>query len=305
MRVNNLNLPYVLIIIAAIIWGTSFVAVRWGLEYLHPTIFAFLRFTLASLIFLPFALKKFKNIKQLLLTKAIIAIGFFNSLAFICQFIGQQFTTAGKSSLFVNFYIIIVPLVAPLFLKEKYSWKVLVSAVIGFVGVFFVTTNLNFQQIAEGTVKGDLITLGSGIGWTFYIIITKRFLDKNEKISVLELFFGTTLWTSLFLALVLPFGIVGQTIEGITAQFTWQAITALLYLSCFCTIGAFILYVYGLKLANAGESSILLLIEVLVSFTLEGFVYKEIPAIWTIVGSVMILFAVVLNSVQFKLIKRN
>ena len=114
-----------LVAAAALLWGTSFVAVRWGLENeMNPLFFVSLRFLIAALLFLPIAMLKVAGIKRLLLSPSIILLGFINAIGFAFQFIGQKFTTAGNASLFVNFYVILVPLLAPLLLPERYSWRI-------------------------------------------------------------------------------------------------------------------------------------------------------------------------------------
>lgn len=56
-----------LVAIAAVLWGSSFVAIRWGLEEgIDSIVFASLRFVLTTLLFLPFAIMKIKGLKKLI-----------------------------------------------------------------------------------------------------------------------------------------------------------------------------------------------------------------------------------------------
>ncbi len=298
-QISNMY-PLLLIVLAAILWGTSFIAVRWGLEYITPVLFVFFRFSLAVIILTPFFLSRIQKIKKLLLKKDVIIIGLINALAFLSQFIGQQNTTAGKASLFVNFYVIIVPIFSPLVLKEKYHWSVLISGVIGVSGVFFISTNLNFSQLSKGTIMGDLIILLSSLAWTAYIIISKNFLNKNPKHSSFDIFSVTLLWTTLFLLSCLPFVFFQYSIREISLQITFESVLAVCYLSIICTVVAFGLYTYGLKQIEAGPSSILMLIEVLVAFVLEAILFTEIPTIWTITGGILVFFSIVIISIREK-----
>ena len=290
----------ILVLIAALLWGTSFVAIEWGFKEstINPILFVFLRFILASLVFLPIALFKISGLKRLLISKEIIMIAFCNAIAFLLQFLGQQHTTAGKASLFVNFYAIIVPLFAPLILPEKYSWRVLVSAILGFSGAFFVTTNLNFSEITSGTIKGDLLTLGSGLAWTAYILLSKKLLEKKKEQSGIGIFFGTVVWTTVFLGFALPIALVNKTWSEISSQFNWQAIIAIIYLAIVCTASAFAIYMEGLKRSEAGESAIYMLLEVVVAFILGWIIFKTEYQTWEIVGTILIVFAILFVSIK-------
>ena len=72
-----------LVSIAALLWGTSFVVIEWGFanSTIDPLLFVFLRFAIAAILFLPIAIYKMKGIKKLLLSKPIILIGLFNAFA--------------------------------------------------------------------------------------------------------------------------------------------------------------------------------------------------------------------------------
>lgn len=122
--------------------------------------------------------------------------------------------------MFVNFYVVLVPLLAPYFLKEKHSIKVIASAMLGLLGAFFVTTNMNFKENTVDSIKGNLLTLCSGVLWTVYIIISKKHLERNEELTGMAVFFGTTVWSAVFLGLITPFILINKSWNQIVAGFT-------------------------------------------------------------------------------------
>ncbi|MHA1303938.1 MAG: DMT family transporter, partial [Candidatus Heimdallarchaeaceae archaeon] len=232
-------------------------------------------------------------------------IGFFNSMAFFFQYLGQDLTTAGKAALFVNFYVIVVPLLSPYFLNEDHSLKVIISAIIGFSGVFLVSTNLNFGELMAGTFLGDMLTFVASVAWTGYILVSKKYLEQDNSITEIDVFFGSIFWSTIFLTPGLLFYFFKK--PSITFQFSFQVLFSLLYLVLFCTIGAFLIYLYALKMAKAGESSIFLLLEIVVAFILEivlSFFFPRIfenviPGLWTTIGAFMIISAVFIVSINF------
>ncbi len=171
---------------------------------------------------------------------------------------------------------------------------------LGLLGAFFVTTNMNFKEITVDSIKGNLLTLCSGVLWTVYIIISKKHLEKNEELTGMTVFFGTTVWSAVFLVLITPFVLINKSWNTIVAGFTWKSIGAVVYLAIVCTVVAFALYMEGLKKAKEGESSVFMLLEVVIAFLLEWIIFSTIPEMWTAIGAEMIVLAVLITSIKFQ-----
>jgi drug/metabolite transporter (DMT)-like permease len=75
----------------------------------------------------------------------------------------MRYTTASKSSLLVNLSVVWVTVLSLLILKERFSRKKLSGTALGLVGVFFITTNLNLLELAQGMILGDGVVFLSGI----------------------------------------------------------------------------------------------------------------------------------------------
>ncbi len=292
-----------LVTLSASIWGTSFVVIRWGLEYIDPLSFVFLRFLVATILLFPLMILKKRSIKQIIKKKEIILIGFFNAISFFFQYLGQDLTTAGKAAIFVNFYVIIVPLIAPFFLNEKRNLNVIIAAIMGIIGVFFVSTNMNLSSLTNGRFLGDLLTFISTIGWAGYVIASKRYFNDSNKNNPLDVFFGSIFWNSLFLSPSFAYSLFFN--AGQPIRFSFQFLLSLFYLVLFCTIGAFLIYLHALNLGKAGESSIFLLIEIVVAFILEIILSFLLPSIftnvipgkWSIVGIFTIILAIIITTI--------
>ena len=62
------------LIVAALIWGTAFVAQTTGMEHIGPLTFTNLRFLIGGLIVLPLAVKEIPNFKKSLNKKFFILV---------------------------------------------------------------------------------------------------------------------------------------------------------------------------------------------------------------------------------------
>ena len=111
------------LILATIIWGSTFVAQSVGVEKIGPLTFLAVRCILAVLALL--AAMFFRNGKNAIvllsnprLWKAGIPCGVALFVATALQQIGLIYTTAGKAGFITSMYILLVPILG-LFLKKK------------------------------------------------------------------------------------------------------------------------------------------------------------------------------------------
>ena len=132
-----------LTILAGVLWGTSFPAIKIGLEFVDPYMFVFLRMSLASALALLIVFLT-KNLNVSLAKERLIwYLGLLNGFSYLIQYVGMNYTTASKSSLLVNLSAVWVAVLSWLILKERFSKKKMSGIALGIIGVFFVTTNLD------------------------------------------------------------------------------------------------------------------------------------------------------------------
>jgi drug/metabolite transporter (DMT)-like permease len=233
------------------LWSSSYVLIRIGLQEINPLAFAAYRYFLASLILLfPFYIQFRKRRKSRL---NLNQIGVFLVLGFTGFFIAQGFQFLGLfflNSVTVTFILNLTPLfvlgLSILFLDEWPSTTQLFGILLTVFGViiFFYNTLADF-----GMVTGVLITLISGVGWAFYIIISRRYLSKNNENVI------TITSISMLLGAFMLIGATGITGNLVNVSFNgWMII---LWLSIANTAVAFFLWNHALKTLKAVEQSIL------------------------------------------------
>ena len=119
-------------ILAAILWGTSFPAIKIGLQYVDAILFVFMRFLIALVITLTVLIltKKFRfEFKK---DKKLIGfIGILNGIAYLLQYFGMNYTTAAKSSLFVNLTAIWVAVFSTFLINEHFNKRKIAAVISG------------------------------------------------------------------------------------------------------------------------------------------------------------------------------
>ena len=98
----------ILLFIAALIWGSSFIVMKSAVDFLTPAVLLFLRFSLAALLLSLLFFKKIKilNFQQI---KGGLITGSCLFGAYYVQTWGLNYTTPGKNAFLTAVYCAIVP----------------------------------------------------------------------------------------------------------------------------------------------------------------------------------------------------
>jgi len=279
-----------LTIFAGILWGTSFPAIKIGLNYVDPINLVFLRFLIASIVMFiaVLAIKKFEF--KMYNKKLLVFLGITNGVAYLLQYIGMNYTSAAKASLFVNLSAIWVALISALIVGEYFGKNKTLGIISGVIGLFLVTTNLNLEMLSGGQLLGDLILILAGVVWAFFIVYNK-ILVNNDKglIQSIIWILPITLLPTIPFVLLSPNNILLIPIEG------WIAI---FYTAVFCWVIPYYLWLEGLKHISASTSTILLLTEILVATTISVIFLEEIITLATGIGALFIIAALIIVSKQ-------
>ena len=161
------------ILLATVIWGSTFVAQSVGVDTIGPFSFLSIRCFLAVILLLTILfLRNRKDFIKILtdrrLWKAGIPCGIALFAATALQQIGLIYTTAGKGGFITAMYIIIVPLLG-IFLKRKPPKTVVLSVAIAAVGLYLISgagfTGINI---------GDVLMLLCAVAFAVQILIMDR-----------------------------------------------------------------------------------------------------------------------------------
>lgn len=279
-----------LTILAGVLWGTSFPAIKIGLEFVDPFMFVFLRMLLASVLTLliVFATNNFDV--SLAKERSIWYLGLLNGFSYLIQYVGMNSTTASKSSLLINLSAVWVAVLSWLILKERFSKKKTSGIVLGIIGVFFVTTNLNPLELTQGMILGDGLVLLGGITWSFFMVYNKRMVDTHNIIQFMPwLFLATTLPLIPFIPFSSNISLLNLSTEA------WLII---IYTAVFCWVIPYYLWSRGLKHISPATSTVILLIEVIVAIAISLFLLDEPFTLVSWMGASLILSAIILVSID-------
>lgn len=171
------------LLLATIIWGSTFVAQSVGVELIGPFTFLAIRSMLAVIALLPVIYlcnrgRFVQILKDPRLWKAGILCGLALFVATSLQQFGLIYTTAGKGGFITAMYIVLVPIFG-LFLRKKPLKTALVSVLIAAVGLYLIS-GAGFTSVNIG----DVLMLGCAVAFSVQILILDRVAGVLDSIAL-------------------------------------------------------------------------------------------------------------------------
>lgn len=285
-----------MLLLAAFIWGSAFVAQSVGMDYVEPFTFNCVRSIVGGLVLIPciYLLGKMrsseetpeiKQTDQKTLVIGGVSCGVILCLASNAQQIGIQYTSVGKAGFITALYIVIVPILG-MFLKRRCGWKVWVSVMIALVGFYLLCMVGGFSL-----ERGDIWLLCCAVLFSFHILVIDHFspMVDGVKMSCIQFFTCGVLSGMAMLVTENP------DISNILAA--WGPI---LYAGVLSSGVAYTLQIVGQKNYNPTVATLLLSLESVFSVLTGWAVLHQKLSARELCGCVLIFIAVILAQLPDK-----
>lgn len=176
-------------ILAALIWGTAFVAQSVSSDYVQPFTFNALRSVIALFVLLVIsgifsAIRKHsaqpqeKTGSRRDLIVGGICCGFFLTVAANLQQLGLGDTSPGKAGFITALYVVLVP-VFGIFLKKRASLPVWIGAVLSAIGLYLLCIKEDFS-----IETSDIYVFLCAIVFAMHILCIDHFVQKVDGIRL-------------------------------------------------------------------------------------------------------------------------
>lgn len=257
------------ILFVAIFWGMGFVSAKFVLEDMDPFNLLAYRYVFATVLMLLIGIKSIRKINKRTL-KAGTIIGSLMCFGNVVQTVALQYTTPGKQTFIICMYTVLVPLISWVVFKERASNKMILAAVVAFLGIGFLTLQDNFS-----VGYGDAMTFVFAISFSIHVILVGRFMKELEPIS----FAFVQISVCALLSLILAFFFGGDANLG---DLHLPSMLGMVQLVVLNTVLAFLIQNAAQKVAPANHVAILMSTEVVfgtiftIIFTGEVFTQRMI-----------------------------
>ncbi|MBB4006294.1 DMT family transporter [Allorhizobium taibaishanense] len=254
-----------LLLLAAAIWGGGFVAQSTAMDHLEANWFNALRFGIAAIVLAPFALIEAKRSPTPLSSRDIknfIIIGVLLFAAQTAQQFGLKTTTVTNASFLTGLYVVIVPVMAVLFLKQRPHWIIWPAALTALIGIFL----LSGGSISALSV-GDGLTIVCAGFFAVQILLTGRIIQGlSRPLALAGIQFAVTALLCTLAAALL---------EPITLANIENSLTQILYGGLLSSGLAFSLQIIGQRYTSSSQAAIFMSSEALFGALLGALILHE------------------------------
>ena len=278
-------------LLAAMIWGTAFVAQSVSSDAVEPFTFNASRSWVSVAVLGAFLLlrrllgkaPKGYDFKQLLLGGAIC--GTFLCIAANLQQAGIGENGAGKSGFITALYIVLVPVLG-LALKRKAPFTVWIAVVIAVAGLYCLCVTGAFTVSA-----GDFYLLLCALMFACQILAVDHFSEKTD---------GVALSFAQFLTVAILSTVLTAVFDTPDPQAILSCALPILYVGIFSGGVAYTLQILAQKGSNPTVVALIMSLEAFFSVVAGALVLQEVLTVREYVGCLLMLIAVAVAQVPVK-----
>lgn len=274
---------YALVLLALLLWGSAFVAIRAGLQSYEPVPMALLRFLVVSACLALMAFRKGlqpipKSDWLFFGLSAVMAVPAYH----VSLNMGERAVTASAASLILSTLPLWSVVLSKLFLKENFRAWTWVGMALSFAGAGVISLGeggkLEFNHFVA-------LVLFSAVAGSIYTIMLKKLLAKYDVLSVncYVMWLGTLL--------LLPYS--GELVREMRVAALSNTL-AVIYMGIFPGAMSFVVWAMVLKQLPVSRAvSFLYLVPIFA--TVIGWLWlRELPSPLSLVGGVIIMSGVVI-----------
>lgn len=165
--------PELALVLASVLYGSSFILVQWSLDDVTPAAFNVMRFGLATIVLAPVALRRdwrgpaprpTDSLRTLLVVGT--GLGLLGVIAYQAENVGLDHTTTSNAGFITGLFVVFTPLIAAVRYRRPPRPRVSVAVAISVAGLFLLTgatLHLRF---------GDAVTLITAVAWALWLVAT-------------------------------------------------------------------------------------------------------------------------------------
>ena len=240
-------LPQASLILAMLLWSSSFVALKIAFQGYHPMQVIFGRMLVASLCFLIF-IPSFRRIQwrrqdiKYLLIMAICE----PCLYFIFEAKALENTSASQAGMITAMLPLLVAILAWKFLKEQVSRQTIFGFSLAIIGAFWLSLSSDTTEMAPNPLLGNFCEFLAMVCAAGYTVSLKHLTSNYPPLflTAFQAFLG-----SLFF---FPFLLFPEI--GFPDHWVFVPALSIIYLGTFITLGAYGLYNFSVSKVPASQA---------------------------------------------------
>ena len=273
---------------AALVWGSTFVAQRVGMDHLGPLTYTGVRFSLGALCLLPLVLARRNRLPVAPTVGAVerwrpvwggVLAGTAMFAGINLQQIGLVSTTAGNAGFITGLYVVIVPILG-LVWGTRPSPGVWLGALLGASGLYYLSVDSQFSLS-----PGDGWVLACAFAWAGHVWVVGWLSPRMDSFVLAFGQAAVCAALSLFLALLT---------EEFDPAAIWMAAVPILWGGVMSVAVGFTLQVAGQKDSPPVHAAIILQLEAVVAAVSGWIILGETMTARSSLGAALMLAGMIL-----------
>ncbi|WP_085904954.1 DMT family transporter [Kiloniella majae] len=293
-----------ILLVAAAIWGSTFVVQHVSMDVIGPMSFTSTRFFLGFLVVLPLALREWKKKKAekkekpfLVVTGKDLALMCFIGVILFTATIIQQYgiihTSVTNAGFLTALYVPMVPLLGLIIFRKRPHWIIWVAISCSFAGTTLISgVDANLQL-----GYGDALILTSTIFWGLHVLLVGLVAARTAMPLTLA---AIQFFISAIIAAVFAIAMETLTLEIFKAAFWFIAYAGVLSVGI-----AFTLQVVGQTHTQPADAALILSMETVFAAIAGALILGERLEINGMIGCALILSAILMVEVLPMLLRKR
>ena len=274
------------LVLICLLWGSSWAAVKLGLETIPPLLSLGIRFTIASMILGVIAVFQQLGISRSTAfwkLAAIISMTSF-TVPFVLIYWAQLQINSSLAAVLFATYPFWVAILSHFYLPaEKITVSRILGMIIGFAGVAFIFSD-GFRDVNSTTLFGMVALVAGAVIQAIGLISIRRSGEHFHPVAL-------NLWPMAMSSLPLfAASIAWEDYSKIV--YDQQSVGSLLYLALFCTATTFVIYFWLIKHIEVVILSLSAFITPMIAVIIGVFLLGEEFTGTMIIGSILVLLGV-------------
>ncbi|WHR56623.1 DMT family transporter [Acinetobacter haemolyticus] len=286
MQKSNSYLPQLALILITVIWGGTFLAVQYALNFSTPMFFVGCRFAVAAFAILLISLKSMTGL-TLKETFAGTAIGVMIAIGYGTQTIGLQSILSSESAFLTALYVPLVPILMWIIFQKRPALMTWIGTALAFIGLVLLTGN-GFSSITLS--YGQVLTLICAFVIALEIILIGFFAGKVNlrRVTVVQ----------LIVASVLSFACMPLVGEHQLPAFSWPLVFIAVGLGLASALIQFVMN-WAQKMVDPTRAAIIYAGEPVWAGLFGRIAGERLPLL-ALFGGLLVVLGVLISELKFK-----
>lgn len=273
--------PEIALVVASVLYGSSFILVQQSLDDVTPAGFNVMRFGLATIVLAPVALRRdwrgptprpTDRVRTLLAVGT--GLGVLGVIAYQAENVGLDHTTTSNAGFITGLFVVFTPLLAAVRYRRLPSRRVTASVGISVLGLFLLTgASLHLRF-------GDAVVLITALAWAVWLVATGEVARRFDPFPLVLVQAVVGMVGAIVITLFSGFGAVTPTV-----------VLAVVVTGVGCSAIGFALSTWAQRVVEPERAGVINLLEPVVVGVI-GFAAGERLGVLGYAGAALILLSI-------------